>query len=59
MGLLREGRLVQIDTPERVYRDPASPFVADFLGEERGLKRLALLQVRYITPGTGPPLRAS
>jgi iron(III) transport system ATP-binding protein len=32
VGLLREGKLVQLDTPERVYRDPASPFVADFLG---------------------------
>ncbi|HSJ63922.1 MAG TPA: ABC transporter ATP-binding protein [Gemmatimonadaceae bacterium] len=32
VGLLREGSLVQLDTPERVYREPASPFVADFLG---------------------------
>ena len=32
VGLLRNGRLVQMDTPERIYRHPASPFVADFLG---------------------------
>jgi iron(III) transport system ATP-binding protein len=30
--LLREGRLVQLDTPERIYRNPATAFVADFLG---------------------------
>jgi osmoprotectant transport system ATP-binding protein len=36
------GKLEQFDTPEALLRDPANPFVEDFLGGERGLKRLAL-----------------
>jgi len=48
------GVLEQAATPAEILADPASPFVADFLGEERGLKRLALLRVRDITPDTGP-----
>jgi osmoprotectant transport system ATP-binding protein len=40
------GRLEQFDTPETILRDPANGFVEDFLGGERGLKRLALRCVR-------------
>jgi osmoprotectant transport system ATP-binding protein len=36
------GKLEQFDTPEALLRDPANGFVEDFLGGERGLKRLAL-----------------
>ena len=32
IGVLREGRLVQIGTPEAIYRDPRSSFVARFTG---------------------------
>ncbi|WP_017586826.1 ABC transporter ATP-binding protein [Nocardiopsis ganjiahuensis] len=31
IALLREGRLVQFDTPQRLWDDPADAFVADFL----------------------------
>lgn len=41
VGLLCEGKLVQLDTPERIYRDPASPFVADFLGHATFLPGMA------------------
>jgi osmoprotectant transport system ATP-binding protein len=40
------GVLEQFDTPEAILRDPANAFVEDFLGGERGLKRLALRRVR-------------
>jgi osmoprotectant transport system ATP-binding protein len=40
------GKLEQFDTPEAILRDPANGFVEDFLGGERGLKRLALRRVR-------------
>jgi ABC-type sugar transport system ATPase subunit len=30
--VLNEGRLVQFDTPRRIYREPASRFVAEFIG---------------------------
>jgi len=32
VGVLEQGRLVDFDTPERVYEHPATPFVARFTG---------------------------
>lgn len=32
VGVLDEGRLVQVGRPETIYREPASPFVAHFTG---------------------------
>jgi thiamine transport system ATP-binding protein len=32
VAIIHEGRIVQRGTPEDVWRNPASPFVADFLG---------------------------
>jgi ABC-type Fe3+/spermidine/putrescine transport system ATPase subunit len=32
IGVMRDGRLEQVGTPDEVYADPATPFVADFLG---------------------------
>jgi iron(III) transport system ATP-binding protein len=32
VAVMRDGRIVQLDTPSRLYRDPVSTFVADFLG---------------------------
>lgn len=48
------GVLAQAAPPAEILAEPASPFVADFLGEERGLKRLALMTVSEIEPGEGP-----
>lgn len=42
------GILEQAAPPAEVLASPASDFVADFVGEERGLKRLALLSVSDI-----------
>jgi iron(III) transport system ATP-binding protein len=33
IALMREGRVVQLGTPEELYLRPATPFVATFLGE--------------------------
>lgn len=33
IGVIREGRIVQIGRPEELYERPASPFVANFLGQ--------------------------
>ena len=39
--ILRQGgKLAQFDTPEEILADPADEFVADFVGADRGLKRL-------------------
>ena len=44
--LLRQGgKLAQYGTPEEVLAAPADDFVADFVGADRGLKRLALRRV--------------
>jgi osmoprotectant transport system ATP-binding protein len=41
--ILRQGgRLAQFDTPEAILANPADEFVADFVGADRGLKRLGL-----------------
>jgi osmoprotectant transport system ATP-binding protein len=40
------GVLAQFGTPEEILADPASDFVARFVGADRGLKRLALFRVR-------------
>ncbi|GAA6732563.1 MULTISPECIES: ABC transporter ATP-binding protein [Thermus] len=32
LGVMRDGRLLQVDTPEAVYLRPKTPFVAQFLG---------------------------
>ncbi len=32
VGVMHAGRLEQLDTPENVYRRPATPFVAEFVG---------------------------
>ena len=46
IAILREGgELVQYDTPERILTDPADEFVAQFVGSDRGLKRLALTRL--------------
>jgi osmoprotectant transport system ATP-binding protein len=43
IAILREGgRLAQYDTPERILREPADEFVAQFVGADRALKALAL-----------------
>jgi putative spermidine/putrescine transport system ATP-binding protein len=32
VGVMQHGRLDQVDTPENIYRHPATPFVAEFVG---------------------------
>lgn len=39
------GRLEQFDTPATVLGAPATPFVADFVGADRGLKRLSVTPI--------------
>jgi osmoprotectant transport system ATP-binding protein len=42
IAILRDGELVQYDTPDNILAEPANEFVADFVGEDRGLKRLSV-----------------
>ncbi len=45
IAVMREGRLIQVDAPERVLAYPADDFVAGFVGDERALKRLSLAPI--------------
>ncbi|MEM7769709.1 MAG: ABC transporter ATP-binding protein [Cyanobacteria bacterium P01_E01_bin.6] len=49
------GILEQLDTPANILTQPANPFVADFVGADRGLKRLAIVRVSEVMK-TGLPL---
>ena len=44
VAILRAGRLVQYTRPEALLARPADDFVAEFVGADRALKRLALLR---------------
>ena len=48
------GHLQQLDTPAQLLAEPANDFVVDFLGAERGLKRLALIPVSEVKADPGP-----
>jgi osmoprotectant transport system ATP-binding protein len=53
------GVLEQYDTPETILANPANGFVEDFLGGERGLKRLALLPIARAGMKWGPVVDVS
>jgi osmoprotectant transport system ATP-binding protein len=56
--LSQGGVLQQYDTPAEVLGHPATPFVADFIGADRGLRRLAVTPIEvtdlYTPPVVGP-----
>ncbi|MEU9983316.1 ATP-binding cassette domain-containing protein [Streptomyces sp. NPDC050856] len=41
-----QGRIEQLDAPATVLGAPATPYVADFVGADRGLKRLSVTPVQ-------------
>jgi osmoprotectant transport system ATP-binding protein len=48
VAVLNDGKLVQYDAPRELLAEPANEFVADFVGEDRLLKRLSLIPVREV-----------
>lgn len=44
IAIMRDGKLVQYDTPDRLMAAPADAFVADFVGVDRTLRRLSLVR---------------
>lgn len=46
IAIMRDGRLLQYDTPEAILAAPASEFVENFLGSDRAIKRLSLISVK-------------
>jgi osmoprotectant transport system ATP-binding protein len=55
IAILRDGELVQYDTPDRILANPANEFVADFVGADRGLKRLVVWELRDLDLDPIPP----
>jgi osmoprotectant transport system ATP-binding protein len=45
IAIMREGRLVQYDTPDTTLAHPVNRFVRDFVGTDRTLKRLGLVRI--------------
>jgi len=52
IAIMRDGHLVQVDTPTAVLAHPADAFVTAFIGADRALKGLAVRRVREL------PMRA-
>jgi osmoprotectant transport system ATP-binding protein len=65
IAVMREGHLVQIATADDLLAAPANDFVASFVGEDRGLKRLRVRTLRDVeldpppaeARGEGPTIR--
>jgi len=48
IAIMRDGRLLQYDTPEAILAHPANDFVESFLGPDRSIKRLSLIEVASV-----------
>jgi osmoprotectant transport system ATP-binding protein len=46
IAIMRDGALVQYDSPEGILARPANPFVESFVGTDRALKRLSLVRAQ-------------
>jgi osmoprotectant transport system ATP-binding protein len=53
------GILEQVDSPAEMLRAPRTDFVADFLGDDRGIKRLSLMTVGDASLSKGPVVAES
>ncbi len=55
IAILRDGALIQYDTPEAILAAPADAFVEAFVGADRALKRLSLITAHdAMQPAAGP-----
>ncbi|AQZ53877.1 ABC transporter ATP-binding protein [Martelella mediterranea] len=48
IAIMRDGKLLQYDTPADILARPANDFVRDFLGQDRHIKRLSLIEVHTV-----------
>lgn len=54
VAIFREGMIEQYDSPDTVLAHPANAFVADFVGTDRTLKRLRLVNVEEVSDPNTP-----
>ncbi|AGT08929.1 ABC transporter ATP-binding protein [Paracoccus aminophilus] len=60
IAIMKDGELLRYDAPDAILADPGSDFVRDFLGPDRAIKRLSLINVaRIMTPPRAMPHGAS
>jgi osmoprotectant transport system ATP-binding protein len=60
IAILNKGGVIeQYASPEEILRQPSNDFVKQFVGAERGLKRLALIKVADIDVEEGPVVTPS
>ncbi len=46
IAIIKNGTIVQVDTPQEILSNPKDSFVASFLGSDRALKKLSKLHVK-------------
>jgi putative spermidine/putrescine transport system ATP-binding protein len=56
--VMRDGRMEQVAAPDRLYREPATPFVAGFIGT-MNLVEGAIAGGRFTRPGFSQPVPAA
>jgi osmoprotectant transport system ATP-binding protein len=54
IAIMRDGKLLQYDTPEAILAHPADEFVENFLGPDRAIKRLSLIEVASVMGAAAP-----
>ena len=54
----RGGRLAQFAEPDALLQSPSEPFVTEFLGEDRSIRRLSLRDVGSLLLAAGPVVEA-
>ena len=59
IAIMKNGKIVQYDTPDTVLSHPADAFVENFVGIDRAIKRLSLFTVNDAMNGSTPREGAS
>jgi len=59
IAIMRDGRIVQYDTPDAILSKPADDFVSNFVGVDRAIKRLSLFSVADAALAGSPPKGAA
>lgn len=57
VALMKEGKLVQYDTPAEILYHPKDKFVEGFVGEDRALKGLQLIRTRDVMVRNVPTIK--
>jgi osmoprotectant transport system ATP-binding protein len=56
IAIMRDGALVQYDTPDTILAHPINRFVRDFVGTDRSLKRLGLFKIEDLMDAEAPSI---